>query len=103
MSYYSKSKADLAKIGVDGFALLDFFSVHKSNHKHSTSIAPPNQNTTFFHYQHYRQQPYVVRQKVYAPQVQVTKVETVVDWYEAANRYGGTVYAMKNPTRKGYI
>ncbi|KAJ0575879.1 hypothetical protein HanIR_Chr05g0217841 [Helianthus annuus] len=107
MPFYSKSKAELVRIGSDAFAMLEFSSGHKSNHKYSTSTVsdPPNQNT-MFHYQHHRQQPYVVRQQVYTTQVQAAMVETVVDCYEAAKRYGGTVivdYAKRKPTRRGFF
>ncbi|KAL8216486.1 hypothetical protein R6Q57_023323 [Mikania cordata] len=55
MSYYSKSKTELAKIGAEGFSLLDDFNgKHKSNPMFSlsTSSAPPNHIPEVFHYQH---------------------------------------------------
>ncbi|KAL8244669.1 hypothetical protein R6Q59_010927 [Mikania micrantha] len=94
MSHYSKSKSELAKIGAEGFSLLDDFSgKHKSNpmFSSSTSSAPPNHVPEVFRYQHQPQQPYVVRQQVYVDQVQERRFETVVNCYEAARRYGGTV------------
>ncbi|KAL8216485.1 hypothetical protein R6Q57_023322 [Mikania cordata] len=94
MSYYSKSKSELAKIGAEGFSLLgDFSGKHKSNSmfSSSTSSARPNHVPEVFHYQHQPQQPYLVRQQVYVNQVHARQFETVVDCYEAARRYGGTV------------
>ncbi|KAI3821925.1 hypothetical protein L1987_09501 [Smallanthus sonchifolius] len=109
MSYYSKSKTELTKIGAEGFALIDdLCGGHKLNPKYCSSIvnAPPNQIPRLFHYQHQPQQPYVVRQQVYATQVHAARIETVVDCYEAAKRYGGTVvvdYAKRKPARKGFF
>ncbi|KAD4384943.1 hypothetical protein R6Q59_010929 [Mikania micrantha] len=109
MSYYSKSKTELAKIGAEGFSLLDDFNgKHKSNpmFSSSTSSAPPNHIPEVFHYQHQPQQPYVVRQQVYVNQVQARRFETVVDCYEAARRYGGTVVVdqvKRKPTRWGFF
>ncbi|KAI3821914.1 hypothetical protein L1987_09490 [Smallanthus sonchifolius] len=109
MSYYSKSKTELAKIGAEGFAHLDdLCGGHKSNTKYSSSAvsAPPTEIPNLFHYQHQRRQSYVVRQQVYTTQVHAARIETVVDCYEAAKRYGGTVvvdYAKRKPTRKGFF
>ncbi|KAL8244668.1 hypothetical protein R6Q59_010926 [Mikania micrantha] len=109
MSYYSKSKTDLTKIGAEGFSLLDNFGgKHKSNAMFSSSTvsAPPNSIPESFHYQHQPQQSYVVRQQVYVNQVQARRFETVVDSYEAARRYGGTVVVdqvKRKPTRWGFF
>ncbi|KAI3687280.1 hypothetical protein L1987_80974 [Smallanthus sonchifolius] len=109
MSYYSKSKTELAKIGAEGFALLDdLCGGHKSNPKYSSSAvtAPPNEIPKLFHYRHQPRQSYVVRQQVYTTQVHVARIETVVDCNEAAKRYGGTVvvdYAKRKPTRRGFF
>ncbi|KAK1435984.1 hypothetical protein QVD17_01758 [Tagetes erecta] len=105
MSYDSKSKTELAKIGAEGFAVLDDFNPRYGSS--STVSAPPNQAPSMFHrYKHRPQQPYLVRQQVYATQVQTTRVETVVDCYEAAKKYGGTVvvdYAKRKSTRWGFF
>ncbi|KAK9079919.1 hypothetical protein SSX86_001594 [Deinandra increscens subsp. villosa] len=112
MANYSNSNTELAKIGVEGFALLDGFygAANRSNPKYppwTVSGPPPNQTPNLFHYNHHPQQPYVVRQQMYVTQVQAARVETVVDCYEAAKRYGGTVvveyYPKRKTRRKGFF
>ncbi|KAJ9556309.1 hypothetical protein OSB04_010923 [Centaurea solstitialis] len=110
MSYYSKSKSELVKIGADAFTLLDDFSYeHKYKPKPSSSTTPPIQPLDkVFHYQYQREQAYVVRQQVmYATPIHATRIEsTVVDCHEAAKRYGGTVivdYSKRKPTRRGFF
>ncbi|KAI3707297.1 hypothetical protein L6452_25692 [Arctium lappa] len=109
-SHDSKSKTNLDKIGADAFALLeDFSSGHKSKPKPSLSkvSVPPRQTPNkLFHYQYQPEETYVFRRQVYVAPVQEMRNETVVDCYEAAKRYGGTVivdYPKWKPARKGFF
>ncbi|KAJ9556310.1 hypothetical protein OSB04_010924 [Centaurea solstitialis] len=110
MSYYSKSKSELAKIGADAFTLLDDSSYgHKYKPKPSSSTistSPVQPIDKLFHYQYQREQAYVVRQQVYVAPIHATRTETVVDCHEAAKRYGGTVivdYPKRKPARRGFF
>ncbi|KAI3821913.1 hypothetical protein L1987_09489 [Smallanthus sonchifolius] len=76
--------------------------------KYSSSAvsAPPNEIPKLFHYQHQPQKSYVIRQQLYTTQVHAARIETVVDCYEAAKRYGGTAvvdYTKRKPTRRGFF
>ncbi|KAI3707300.1 hypothetical protein L6452_25695 [Arctium lappa] len=104
MSYHdSKSKTNLAMIGADAFALLDDLSGgHKSKPKPSlskVSVPPRRTPNKLFHYQYQPEEAYVIRQ-------QEMRTETVLDCYEAAKRYGGTVtvdYPKRKPVLKGFF
>ena len=101
MSQFYKPKNDLAKIGDDAFALLDGFS---GWHKSKASSSVPSSHTTkhVFHSQYQPDSAYVVRRKVYVTPVQTMRNEKVMDSYEAAKMFGGTVildYPKRKPSR----
>ncbi|KAI3707302.1 hypothetical protein L6452_25704 [Arctium lappa] len=108
MSYYSRSKAELSKIGTEAFALLDDFSCgYKSKPKPSSSIpsAPCNQiPEKLFHYQYQHEQAYVVRQQVYVSPLPVTRIGRVISSHDATKKYGGSAiveYPKRKTSRKG--
>nr|KAJ0218130.1 hypothetical protein LSAT_V11C300110170 [Lactuca sativa] len=91
MSYYSKAKTDLKKIGAEGFSLLDDHCPRGQNSKRSSAsaaaaaTAPPYRTQPqMFPCQYKPQQTYFVQQ---AP----PETEMVIDSYQAANMYGGTL------------
>ncbi|CAH1415115.1 unnamed protein product [Lactuca virosa] len=105
MSYYSKAKPDLEKIGAEGFSLLDDHFPRGQNSKRSSAAAataPP-----------YRTQPQMIScqykfkpQQTYFVQQAPPETEMVIDSYQAANMYGGTLlvdYPKRKPIRKGFF
>ncbi|GKA78690.1 hypothetical protein Tco_0785227 [Tanacetum coccineum] len=90
MSHYYKSNTELSEIGDEAFALLDGFSSgHKP--KATSSVSSSHTTTQLFHSQYRTDSSYVVRHKVYVAPVQAMRNETVMDCYEAAKMFGGTV------------
>ena len=113
MAYYSKNTADLANLGKETFDDIDTFFPRGRNSKHPSAAAviPPTrtpQPHQVFHYHQYQpQQAYVVRQQVYhdAP-VAAMRTERVINSYDAAKMYGGTLYVdypKRKPARKGFF
>ncbi|GKD35817.1 hypothetical protein Tco_1251326 [Tanacetum coccineum] len=101
VSQVVKPKNDLVKIGDDAFDLLDGFS---GWHESKASSGVPSSYTTkqVFHSQYQPDSAYVVRHKVYVTPVQTMRNERVMDSYEAAKMFGGTVivdYPKHKPSR----
>ena len=86
MSHHSQTKTELSVIGAEAFALLD---------DNFPAAAPPPRRTPpqLFPFQYKRQQAYVVHQ------VPVQRTETVINCYEAINKYGGA-HLVEYPKRK---
>ena len=89
MSHYSQTKTELSVIGAEAFALLD---------DNFPAAAPPPRRTPpqLFPFQYKRQHAYVVHQ------VPVQRTETVINCYEAINKYGGA-HLVRKTARKGFF
>ncbi|KAL4570347.1 hypothetical protein LXL04_025999 [Taraxacum kok-saghyz] len=103
MAYYSKNKkTDLAKIGVETFAIID--DIFPGGRQ---STAPPSRTQQqVFHHQYQPQRAYVVQQQVYDAPMSTQRTERVISCNEAAKIYGGTLYMdypKKKPARKGFF
>ena len=104
MSYYSKSKTDLAMIGAEGFALLDnnFSGGWNSKPPSLETTAPPHRTPQhkMFPNQYKPQQSYFVQQ------VPAERAEMVIDCYEVVSMYGRTLIVDKTkrkPARRGFF
>ena len=110
MAYDSRSKTDLAKIGVDAFALLDDVSGgHKSKPKpwlSKVSVRTRHTPNKPLPCQYQPEEAHVIQQQVYIAPVQQMRIETVVDSHEVAKRYGGILildYPKRKPVHKGFF
>ncbi|KAJ0566173.1 hypothetical protein HanIR_Chr06g0270801 [Helianthus annuus] len=93
MFYYRKTKTELSMIEAEAFALLD--------NNFSPAAVPSRRTPPQLFPSHYKpQQTYVVQQ------VPVKNNETVINCYEALNKYGGALlveYPKRKPARKGFL
>lgn len=105
MSFYQKPKTDVAAIGAEAFAFLDNnFSGGRRHLNPPTPVptAPPSRTEPHIYPYYYKPQ-----QAYFVQQVPAKRTDMVIDSYQAANMYGGTLLVdhpnKQKPARKGFF